>query len=82
MVVHMRKVPAIPRTVGRCASVLKMVLDICDPSVYFHGNPTSRAYFSMSDEFRFLGKLPTYPSPKPSFFPKREVSVNVSLGEG
>ena len=27
------------------------------------------------------GKLPTYPSPKPSFCPKREVSVNVSLGE-
>ena len=28
------------------------------------------------------GKLPTYPSPKPSFCPKWEVSVNVSLGEG
>ena len=28
------------------------------------------------------GKLPTYPSPKPSFCPKREVSVNVSLGKG
>ena len=28
------------------------------------------------------GKLPTYPSPKPTFSPKREVSVNVGLGEG
>ena len=28
------------------------------------------------------GKLPTYPSPKPTFFPKCEVSVNVGLGEG
>ena len=29
-----------------------------------------------------LGKLPTYPSPKPTFCPKRKVSVNVGLGEG
>ena len=28
------------------------------------------------------GKLPTYPSLKPTFCPKREVSVNVGLGEG
>ena len=28
------------------------------------------------------GKLPTYPSPKPTFSPKREVSVNVGLGKG
>ena len=28
------------------------------------------------------GKLPTYPSPKPLFCPKREVSDNVGLGEG
>ena len=34
------------------------------------------------DHFRVSGKLPTYPSPKPSFCPKWEVSVNVSLGEG
>ena len=27
-------------------------------------------------------KLPTYPSPKPSFCPKWEVSVHVNLGEG
>ena len=25
---------------------------------------------------------PTYPSPKPTFCPKREVSVEVGLGEG
>ena len=28
------------------------------------------------------GKLPTYPSPNPTFYPKREVSVIVSLGKG
>ena len=28
------------------------------------------------------GKVPTYPSPKPTFCPKWEVSVNVGLGEG
>ena len=27
------------------------------------------------------GKLTTYPSPKPSFYPKWEVSVNVGSGE-
>ena len=27
-------------------------------------------------------KLHTYPSPKPTFFPRREVSVNAGLGEG
>ena len=28
------------------------------------------------------GKLPTYPSPKSTFCPEREVSVNVGSGEG
>ena len=28
------------------------------------------------------GNLPTYPSPKPTFCPKWEVSVNDGLGEG
>ena len=28
------------------------------------------------------GNLPTYPSPKPTFYPKLEVSVNVGLGKG
>ena len=28
------------------------------------------------------GKLPSYPSPKPTFCPMWEISVNVSLGEG
>ena len=28
------------------------------------------------------GKLATYPSPKPLFYPKWEASVNVGLGEG
>ena len=27
------------------------------------------------------GKLPTYSSPKPTFYPKGEISVNVGLGE-
>ena len=27
-------------------------------------------------------ETPTYPSPKPTFCPKREVSANVGLGEG
>ena len=34
------------------------------------------------DQVRFSGKLPTYPSPKPTFCPQLEVSVNVGLGEG
>ena len=29
-----------------------------------------------------FGNLPTYPSPKPTFCPKWEVSANVGLGEG
>ena len=28
------------------------------------------------------GKLPTYLSPNPTFYPKWEVSVNADLGEG
>ena len=28
------------------------------------------------------GKLPIFPSPKPTFFPKRVASVNAGLGEG
>ena len=31
--------------------------------------------------FLVLGKLPTYPSPKPTVCPKWEVSDNVDLGE-
>ena len=27
-------------------------------------------------------ELPTYPSPKPTFYLKSEVSVNIALGEG
>ena len=34
------------------------------------------------ESIQVSGKLPTYPSPKPSFCPKREVSVNANLGEG
>ena len=38
-------------------------------------------YDENADKFRFLGKLPTYPSLKPTFCPKWEVSDNVGLGE-
>ena len=34
------------------------------------------------DQFGFVGKLPTYPSPNPTCGPKWEVSVNDYLGEG
>ena len=34
------------------------------------------------DHYTFSGKLPTYPSPKPTACPKWEVSDNVDLGEG
>ena len=34
------------------------------------------------DHYTFLENVPTYFSPKPTFFPKWEVSVNVNLGEG
>ena len=32
--------------------------------------------------FYVSGKLPTYPSAKPAFCPKWEVSVNIGLEEG
>ena len=35
-----------------------------------------------TDQFRSLGKLPTYPSPKSTVCPKWELSDNVDLGEG
>ena len=35
-----------------------------------------------NESFIRSGKLPTYPSPKPTFCPKLEVSVNDGLGEG
>ena len=28
------------------------------------------------------GKLPTFPSPKPTFYPNWEISANVDLGDG
>ena len=37
---------------------------------------------ALADQWRFSGKLPTYPSPEPSFCPKWGVIVNVSLGGG
>ena len=34
------------------------------------------------DHYTFLGKLPTYPSPNPTFFPYYHLEQNVKLGEG
>ena len=34
------------------------------------------------DQFRFLGKLPTYPSPKPTLSLTSHLGQNVGLGEG
>ena len=45
-------------------------------------NKKGNSLFHQKFAISVSGKLPTYPSPKPSFFPKRELSVNVSLGEG
>ena len=39
-------------------------------------------FIGIPDHYTFLGKLPTYPSPKPILFPKWEISVSVDLGEG
>ena len=65
--------------------------------LYLAGNSPSNFFFNFRNvltdrqtlyihaEFRInlvSGKLPTYPSPKSTFWPKREVSVNVGLGEG
>ena len=36
---------------------------------------------SSSGSLYLSGKLPTYPSPKPTFCPTLELSVNVGLGE-
>ena len=36
----------------------------------------------MPGAIQVFGKLPTYPSPKSTFCPEREVSVNVGSGEG
>ena len=66
------------------------VLSFCDGkrikiSANFSGE--SKVQWSFL-EYIFFGsfyvswKLPTYPSPKPAFCPKWEVSVNVGLGEG
>ena len=51
----------------------------------FYYKNTSKFFVLLLSTWKKLyvsGKLPTYPSPKPTFFPKWEVSVNVGLGEG
>ena len=46
-------------------------------------NPLSRAViFTKLGSIVVSGKLPTFPSPNLIFCPKKEVSVNVRLGEG
>ena len=39
-------------------------------------------FYSSDGSVKVSGKLPTYPSPNPTFCLKWEVSVNVGLGEG
>ena len=46
------------------------------------GRVAKYASLRLSGSIKVSGKLPIYPSPKPTFCPKREVSVNVGLGEG
>ena len=43
---------------------------------------SNRTIIESVDYPTFFRKLPTYPSPKPAFCPKWEVSVNVGLEEG
>ena len=43
---------------------------------------TARAAEIQPDQYKISGKLPTHPSPNPTFFSKLELSVNVDLGEG
>ena len=45
-------------------------------------SPISRSPVGHFGLLYVSGKLPTYPSPKPTFCPKWELSVNVGLGEG
>ena len=41
-----------------------------------------RPPFTLLGLIQVSEKLPTYPSPKPTFYPKKKVSANVSLGQG
>ena len=61
---------------GDCTQATKIVVENCQ----CYGKKTNQQQFT--DHYTFLRKLPTYPSPKPKFCPKGEVSVNVGLGEG
>ena len=43
---------------------------------------SSSSLYSSIGSFYVSVKLPAYPSPKPTFCSKKELSVNVDLGEG
>ena len=58
-----------------------MVLSFSRPS-NFTANKQTRTCGMEGSLVQVSGKLPTYPSPNPTFCPKGEVSVNVDLGEG
>ena len=45
-------------------------------------SPASKKGYDVMGSLYVSRKLPNYPSPKPTFCPKWEVSVNVGLGEG
>ena len=53
-----------------------------DSSEYLQPKKVEIILSSKIASHHISGKLTTYPSPKPTFCPKRDVSVNVDLGEG
>ena len=57
-----------------CLKQMNVNLVSCNPRLVC--NPPSNRIVYLS------GKLPTYPSPEPTFCLKSEVSINVGLGEG
>ena len=54
----------------------------CEMMATEHVHNWQPTYLQQTGSLHVSGKLPTYPSPKPTFCPKWEVSVNVGLGEG
>ena len=68
-------------------STIRYITMACSPDRVLHPVIVKvKVQFPVKPEFfgslYVSGKLLTYPSPKPTFPPKWEVSVNVGLGEG
>ena len=78
--------------VERCLPLTQLPIRQVSLKSYWPGKKISSPQTTGLDFFQALhhvhgslyvsGKLPTYPSPKPTFCLKSEVSVNVGLGEG